>query len=87
VLRRKEQYGGTIAKEVTAPELALLFCVVTGTEWAKAGITVEAVRAVAIKVSSNAIVRRGSRLQSKGAPCSACNISIAASVALSALCE
>jgi hypothetical protein len=38
-----------IAKDLTAPELALLFCVVTGTEWAKAGLTVETARVVAIK--------------------------------------
>jgi hypothetical protein len=39
----------TIAKELTAPELALLFCIVTGAEWGKAGITVETVRVMAIK--------------------------------------
>ena len=49
MLRHKNTAVETIAEELTAPERALLFCVVTGTEWAKGVITVETVRAVAIK--------------------------------------
>jgi hypothetical protein len=76
-----------ISEELTAPGLALLFYVVTGSEWARAPSTVETARASVIKGLTKAIMHRGSRLQSKRARCSACNISIAASVALSALPE
>ena len=41
--------ASTIAAELTVPEKVLLFCVASGTEWARAGVTGATATAMVVK--------------------------------------